>query len=472
MAYTLAQMLANRGYPTAVTPVVGTNGLNLTTLGYPSSVDPYTAGNVSTTRVNLPSTTTTRSSYPSYSRTARSAAGGSAGGDTAAADTSAYEEYIRRLEEEINGYKTSSEDKQKDREHDSEERQKDREQRDKERKEDREQRDKERKEDRQYQEEDRKADQEYNDKIRGEDRAEREEQRKKEEAEKQKKADAIRKLIDDYKKGKINRDEFRDKLNETAKKGYDEGKATVDSNYKNQVDALLKNLDSTKAQLTENYNRSQKNLNEDAENSLRQAYINNMLSQRNINQRLSAMGINGGATESTLLNMNNEYGNRRNDINTTLNRSLADLAGTYNNNIAAALRDYNTGVASAQNAQANAMLDLSGKLYDNYMQAERDRQGYLTQDQSDYYALLRDAAEYGVTPFTTPTTTPTNTPTNKQPKIPTSISYPNPIKEKTAAGVIEHVNPKDMWKYTDGPIQTPNQSSTKKDKNSFSVAYR
>ena len=135
--------------------------------------------------------------------------------------------------------------------------------------------------------------------------------------------------------------------------------AQLDAAFGSQMDALKANLDSAKKQLLDSYNRSKKNINDDAASSLKQAYINKMISQRNLGQQMSAQGLNGGATETTLAGMQNTYGNARNNINTTTARNLSDLEGNYNSNLAAAIQAYNTAVAQAQMQRASIMASLA-----------------------------------------------------------------------------------------------------------------
>lgn len=118
---------------------------------------------------------------------------------------------------------------------------------------------------------------------------------------------------------------------------YESMKGNIQANYDSSVDRLGKARD-----------RSMRSVNTDAEDSLRQAYINNELTKRNLNQRLSAMGYNGGATESTMASLANQYGNSRNGINRELNGNIADLEATYSDNLASALEAYNNAMTNLE----------------------------------------------------------------------------------------------------------------------------
>lgn len=76
------------------------------------------------------------------------------------------------------------------------------------------------------------------------------------------------------------------------------------------------------------YDRGAEQANYTADEALRQAYIQSMMGQRNIGQQLSAMGRSGGAAESTLLGLQNQYGQTRGQLERGRadNLSALDLA--------------------------------------------------------------------------------------------------------------------------------------------------
>ena len=140
-------------------------------------------------------------------------------------------------------------------------------------------------------------------------------------------------------------------------------------------------------------------VNTDAEKSLQEAYINNMLTRRNLNQRLAAMGYNGGATETTMGSLENQYGASRAGINEALNKSIANLDQTYGDNLAGALQSYNSAMSNLglqrmqlENAAENARNNLIASyqpstqnlaMDQNYVNALRnvvERQGQFTFD--------------------------------------------------------------------------------------------
>ena len=188
---------------------------------------------------------------------------------------------------------------------------------------------------------------------------------------------------------------YYDQMKAMAQNAYNEGMAALEAAYGDYMGALSSNLDSTKGQLLDSYNRSKTSINEDAARSLKQAYINKMKSERNLDQQMSAQGLSGGATETTRASMANNYGNARNEINTTTNDNLSALEGEYNDNVAQALQAYNSAVANAQLQKAQQAIQLRNALANNEIAALQDYQSLMQDDQAQYMDLLQNAIEHG-----------------------------------------------------------------------------
>ena len=158
----------------------------------------------------------------------------------------------------------------------------------------------------------------------------------------------------------------------------------VDEAYNKKKELLGKNYNSSVSSLKNQYDYSSQDLQKDAAKSLKEAYINKMLSQKSIGQQLSALGIGGGAAESTIAGINNNYGNSRNNINTTLNDNIASLNNVLQNNLAAIEQSYNAALADAETARANAIAQIS---LDN-LNADLSS---LTSSSSDFARSIQDA---------------------------------------------------------------------------------
>ena len=152
-----------------------------------------------------------------------------------------------------------------------------------------------------------------------------------------------------------------------AQAAYNNAMGRLNDAWGNTQSALRSNLDNTLANLQRQYDYGSGVMNDDAKKSLREAYINYMLNKKNLNQGLSAMGVSGGATESSMANMYNNYGNSRNGINQTLAENLAELLNNYQNNVATANQTYNTQYADAMNNYVNNMNALENALASNLM---------------------------------------------------------------------------------------------------------
>ena len=131
-----------------------------------------------------------------------------------------------------------------------------------------------------------------------------------------------------------------------AQAAYERNMSRIADAYGSAANSIKGNLDSSISRLNAARDKSMGDVRGDAEDSLRQAYINNMMTRRNLNQRLAAMGYNGGATETTMSSLENQYGKSRTGINETLNKNIANLDMTYGDNLAQAQQAYNSAMAN------------------------------------------------------------------------------------------------------------------------------
>ena len=208
-------------------------------------------------------------------------------------------------------------------------------------------------------------------------------------------ANAYNALLAAYQGQRNSYDEYLRQMREAAQNAYDRGMSALNSAYDNQMSSLSSNLNETRNQLANQYNRSKQNIADDAAASLKQAYINKMQNQRNIGQQMSAMGLTGGATETTLANMLNNYGNARNEINTTQNKNLSNLEGNYSDNLSQAMQAYNSAVANANLAKAQQAMSLENALANNQISDLGDYQSLLQRDNQNYLDLLKAAIQNG-----------------------------------------------------------------------------
>ena len=164
---------------------------------------------------------------------------------------------------------------------------------------------------------------------------------------------------------------YYDAGNSAAQDAYNRNMEALNVAYDKKVSALKDNYNSTVESLNRQNDASKAEVNTDADRALREAYINKMLSARNLTQQMTAQGLSGGATETTLASMQNNYGNSRNGIETTRADNLTKLYNTLQDNLAAALQAYNTQRANADDMKFQYQMQienaLSNALAENYM---------------------------------------------------------------------------------------------------------
>ena len=183
-----------------------------------------------------------------------------------------------------------------------------------------------------------------------------------------------------------------------AESAYRAGMERLGQAWDTKTGALRDNLNSTLANLQRQYDSSKNEVNADANKSLREAYINYMLNKKNLNQNLTAQGIGGGAAESTMAGMYNNYGNSRNNINTTLNDNLTSLENTYQGNISNANQQYNSAYANALSDYLNYQNQLEQNLANSIVGSYGNMVNSLGSLDSGYtnalYDLLQKQAAY------------------------------------------------------------------------------
>lgn len=142
---------------------------------------------------------------------------------------------------------------------------------------------------------------------------------------------------------------------QAANNAYKKNVSAMNNAFSERSNLLKSNLDTTLQNLQTDYDASKANVNKDAQNSLQQAYINNMMSRKNLNQNMAAQGLSGGASETTMAGMYNNYGNARNNIQTVANNNLGELENLYNQNRNSAYQAYNDQLAQDAITKAQYM---------------------------------------------------------------------------------------------------------------------
>lgn len=139
-------------------------------------------------------------------------------------------------------------------------------------------------------------------------------------------------------------DKIADELGNVGTYEYDTGKGGVYGAYASAVDQQ-NNLLKQQQELMERQRRRAMEAtvnanNQAADNSLKEAYIANMLAKRNLPQQLKAVGVSGGASETTLADIQNTYMNNRFGIEANRNDANRQARLAYDNGVLGDYSDY------------------------------------------------------------------------------------------------------------------------------------
>ena len=173
-----------------------------------------------------------------------------------------------------------------------------------------------------------------------------------------------------------------------AQQAYNRNKSAYENAFAERQALLKDNLNATLDSLKSDYNASYGNISKNSESAMRDAYINRMNSQKNLAQNLSAQGITGGAAETTMASLENNYGNARNAIATTTNDNLSELERLYNTNRNSVNATYNDQLAEDALNRANYMVQLENDLASSIAASYADQISRLGELDADYVSRL------------------------------------------------------------------------------------
>ena len=168
-----------------------------------------------------------------------------------------------------------------------------------------------------------------------------------------------------------------------AQDAYDKSKALLDEAYNTASGNYANIYNSGANQLKKTYNNSLGKINANATDAFRQAYVNRMLSERNLEQRLAAMGISGGASETAMAGLLNNYGNARNNIQRTLDSNRNDLEMNYGSNLNDLYNAYQSQMAALDQNRASQLAQLLNNLNNQ-----------IAGVQSDYFSMMAKNPQY------------------------------------------------------------------------------
>lgn len=150
---------------------------------------------------------------------------------------------------------------------------------------------------------------------------------------------------------------------------YNANYGSLNDSYLAALQALGLNYNDTEALLNSRFANSQQALEDQRKRAMQEAYIARMMDQKNIEDYLGASGFSGGATESILSSLLNNYRSNRNKIEENTQNSLRDLLQNYLDNLSTARQNYNSGLLSAENNRLSAAQNLANNLYESQANA-------------------------------------------------------------------------------------------------------
>ena len=185
-----------------------------------------------------------------------------------------------------------------------------------------------------------------------------------------------------YKQSDLNINDYYNQ----GKSAYDKNMQRINDAYGASNDYLTRAYQKALENLAQNYDYQRQVANEDAEAAKREAYINSRLQSNNLAQSLAAMGITGGASESTRAKVANALQNSVNEINSTTSRNIANIGQTYNTNLSNmeqarlnSLAEAETQKAQLLNAIEDTLTGLTGNVTSMRNSLNDSRTNFLSQ---------------------------------------------------------------------------------------------
>ena len=171
---------------------------------------------------------------------------------------------------------------------------------------------------------------------------------------------------------------------------------SLEDAYAAALNRLGANYSDTEALLNSSLANSQRSLEDDRTRALQEAYIARMMQEKNLADQLDAYGLSGGATESVLADMRNNYNNNRNSIETKVQESLRELLQQYLSNLSDARGRYNDSLLSAETNLLNARQNLANQMSQAQNNAINTRSQQRAGAYEDLYNTLANLTMKGI----------------------------------------------------------------------------
>ena len=172
---------------------------------------------------------------------------------------------------------------------------------------------------------------------------------------------------------------------QATQSAYDNNMSALLDAYTKRLAGINENYDTTVNQLGLNFDNSSNALSSDAERALQEAYINRMMNEKSMRNQLNAQGITGGASESVIAGMLNNYANARNNIENNLADNVRTLREAYQKNLASALQNRNDALSAAEDTNLKYKMQLENDLRNNIIGSYNDLYSGLMNADANYY---------------------------------------------------------------------------------------
>ena len=172
---------------------------------------------------------------------------------------------------------------------------------------------------------------------------------------------------------------------QATQSAYDNNMSALLDAYTKRLAGINENYDTTLNQLRLNFDNSSNALSSDAERALQEAYINRMMNEKSMRNQLNAQGITGGASESVIAGMLNNYANARNNIENNLADNVRTLREAYQKNLASALQNRNDALSAAEDTNLKYKMQLENDLRNNIIGSYNDLYSGLMNADAGYY---------------------------------------------------------------------------------------
>jgi uncharacterized protein YgfB (UPF0149 family) len=121
-----------------------------------------------------------------------------------------------------------------------------------------------------------------------------------------------------------------------------------------------------------------------------------MMQEKNLADQLDAYGLSGGATESVMADLRNNYANNRASVEDKVQQSLRELLQTYMQNLSDARGRYNEQLLSAEQSRLNAAQNLANQFQDAQNSVINQRSNARAGAYEDLYNTLANLTMKGI----------------------------------------------------------------------------